>query len=578
MTAPSPAQLATGVVGFTVTANGQALDPSIQIKSIDVWTGVNKLPKARLVISDGSAADEDFPISDSDALIPGSTLQISLGYGGNEIAVFTGVVYRQGLDVSVNGPSRLIVEATDKAMAMTLARRNQIFQNMTDSAVCAKLISDAGLTAAVTSTSLSYESIVQYYCTSWDLLLIRAQLNGMVVTVNDAKVTVAAPDTGASPVLTLTYGQSILDFRAEMDASTQFAASAIQSVAWNPSTQAVALSSQAQAQVSTPGNISSDTLAQVFNVSGYEQQTAGALEAADLTQWSSAELLKSRLAKIRGQTSFQGSALVTAGCMVTLAGLGDRFNGEAYVSGIHHRLSEGLWRTSVEIGLSPDWFAAGAADIAAPGAAGQLPPANNLQIGTVTQIDQDPQGEYRVLVTLPVLQQNQGIGVWARFGSFYASNAIGAFFYPEIGDEVVVAFLSGDPRYPVILGSLYSAKNPPPGQPAAANNLKMFMTRSKLHMDFDEDQKAISLITPANQSLKINDSEKSITLTDANGNTIKMSSSGVAIDSASDIKITATGSITVTAQNALSATGTSSAKLTSTGAVQVQGATVALNP
>jgi Rhs element Vgr protein len=579
MTAPSPVELATSIVGFTVTANGQALPPSVQVKAIDVWTGVNKLPKARLVISDGSAADQDFPISDSASLIPGATLQIALGYSGSETTVFTGVVYRQGLDVSVNGPSRLIVEATDKAKVMTLARRNQIFQNMTDSAVCAKLISDAGLSAAVTSTSLSYESIVQYYCTSWDLLLIRAQLNGMVVTVNNAKVTVAAPDTSASPVLTLTYGQSILDFRAEMDASTQFAASAIQSVAWDPSTQLPAKSGQAQANVSTPGNISSDTLAQVFNVSAYDQQTAGALQSSDLTQWSSAELLKSRLAKIRGETTFQGSALVTPGCMVTLAGLGDRFNGEAYVSGIHHRLSEGLWRTSVEIGLSPDWFAASAADIAAPDGAGQLPPANNLQIGTVTQIDQDPQGEYRVLVTLPVLQQSQGVGVWARFGSFYASKAIGSFFYPEIGDEVVVAFLSGDPRYPVILGSLYSAKNPPPSQPTAANNLKMFMTRSKLHMDFDEDQKAISLITPAGQSLKINDTEKSITLTDANGNSLTMSASGVVINSGTkDITISAGNSVTVTAKSAFSATGTGSAKLTSTGMVQVQGATVALNP
>jgi uncharacterized protein involved in type VI secretion and phage assembly len=197
----------------------------------------------------------------------------------------------------------------------------------------------------------------------------------------------------------------------------------------------------------------------------------------------------------------------------------------------------------------------------------------------VTQIDQDPQGEYRVLVTLPVLQQSQGVGVWARFGSFYASKAIGSFFYPEIGDEVVVAFLSGDPRYPVILGSLYSAKNPPPSQPTAANNLKMFMTRSKLHMDFDEDQKAISLITPAGQSLKINDTEKSITLTDANGNSLTMSASGVVINSGTkDITISAGNSVTVTAKSAFSATGTGSAKLTSTGMVQVQGATVALNP
>ena len=130
---------------------------------------------------------------------------------------------------------------------------------------------------------------------------------------------------------------------------------------------------------------------------------------------------------------------------VTLAGLGARFNGNAYVSGVHHRLSEGLWRTTAEIGLSPAWFAAAAPNVSAPGASGQLPPIANLQTGIVKQIDQDPDGEFRVLVTLPLLQAAGGLGVWARFGAFYASNGVGVNFYPEIGDEAVVAFMNGAP-------------------------------------------------------------------------------------------------------------------------------------
>ena len=46
-------------------------------------------------------------------------------------------------------------------------------------------------------------------------------------------------------------------------------------------------------------------------------------------------------------------------------------------------------------------------------------------------------------------------------GNLYASNGAGAASYPEIGDEVVVAFMNGDPRFPVIIGRLYSKKNPP---------------------------------------------------------------------------------------------------------------------
>ena len=280
---------------------------------------------------------------------------------------------------------------------------------------------------------------------------------------------------------------------------------------------------------------------------------------------------------------------MSVGKLVALAGLGSRFNGNAYVSGVHHNYTSGRWRTTCELGLSASWFAATAPQVAAPGAAGQLPPINNLQSGLVKQINKDPDGEYRVLITLPLLQASGA--VWARFGSFYASNGVGANFYPEIGDEVVVAFLNGDPRYPVILGSLYSAKNIPPypptdGDSPAPNDIKSFMTKSKLHINFTESTGEILLKTPKNQSISINDEKGSITLTDKNGNTLTMDSGGIALKSATDIKLTATGSITLkadsaitlTADTSLTATGSASAKLNSDGPIQVKGATVALNP
>ncbi|PVX30080.1 type VI secretion system tip protein VgrG [Sphingomonas pokkalii] len=578
MSAPSPVDLAVSNVDLTIFCNGAALGADVQIVSIDVWSGVNKLPKARLVVSDGSAADETFPISETDALIPGATISIALGYNGSEMTVFDGVVYRQGLEIAANGPSRLVVEATDKAMAMTLARQNALFQNITDSQLCQKLITAAGLTANVTATSVVHENLVQYYATSWDMVVLRAQASGMVVIAEAGRVTVAPPDTASAPVLTLTFGSSILDFRADMDASTQYTAAAIQSVAWDPATQQLAQASQPQADVTTPGDISSDELAKVFGIARYVQQTAGAMEVPELTQWSSAELLKQKLAKIRGSVRFQGSTLAVPGCMVTLAGLGGRFNGDGYVSEVHHHVSDGLWRTSVQLGLSPNWFAAVAPQIAAPGASGQLPPAT-LQSGTVLKIDQDPDGEFRVLVSLPLLQAASGDGVWARFGSFYASNAIGACFYPEIGDEVVVAFLSGDPRYPVILGSLYSKAKPPPVTPQSGNNTKKLVSRAGVTIEIDEDKKVLRLTTPANQSIVLDDDGGAVTLKDKNGNSIALNGDGIAIKSGGDITLSAGGSVSLTAQKSLTATGTSSAKISSTGSVQISGnAGVALNP
>ncbi|AWK89879.1 type VI secretion system tip protein VgrG [Azospirillum thermophilum] len=599
MTAPSPVQLAGALVSWTITAGGKPLDSSFQVVSIDVWADVNKLPKARLVISDGDPAAQTFPISESEALIPGAALEISLGYDQDVALVFSGIVYRQGLEVTQNGSSRLVVEATDKAMAMTLARRNAVFERVTDSQLIQTLIGQSGLTAKVSATGTVQPVIVQYYCSDWDLMLTRAQLNGMVVSAAGGTVTVAAPDTAKAPVLTLAYGESILDFRAEMDASTPYTASAIKSFSWDPATQQVAASGQASADVTTPGNLSSDQLAKVFGIGRYTQQSAGTLQQADLTEWSSAELLKARLSKIRGSVRFQGSALVTPGAMVTLAGLGDRFNGNGYVSGLHHRVADGLWLTSVELGLSPLWFAATAPQLAAPGASGQLPPVSNLQTGLVLKTSGDPDGEFRVQVQLPLLQAGAS-GVWARLGSFYASNGIGAEFYPEVGDEVVVAFMNGDPRFPVIVGSLYSKKNPPPVTPDAKNNQKSIVTRSKLRIDFFEETKAVAITTPGGHSVRLDDDAKTITVKDLNGNSVTLAPGGITASSAADMTLTAKGNIAVTAQGNLSlkananvsvsglqikadadttfaAQGSAEAKLTSAAMVQIQGALVKIN-
>ena len=599
MSAPSPTLLAGAVVRIAITANGKPLNSTYQVIAVDIWTGVNKLPRARLVISDGSPNSATFPISETPTLIPGASLDIALGYDGQQTPVFSGLVCQQGLSISRNGPSQLIVEAADKATVMTLARKNAIFEKTTDSKVIEKLIGQASLEADVKATSEVLPAVVQFYCSDWDLMLVRAQLNGMVVTTAAGKVTVAPPDTAAKPVLSLTYGQSILDFRAGMDATSQYKASAIQSQAWDPATQALAVSGQASTSVSEPGNLSSEQLAAVFDVKQYLQQTAGTLAPAELTAWSSAELMKTRLAKIRGEVQFQGSALATVGSMVTLAGLGDRFNGDAYVSGVHHRVAQGLWLTSATIGLSPEWFAATAPQMVAPGAAGQLPAAANLQTGVVLKTDQDPAGEYRVQVSLPLLQAGT-LGLWARLGGFYASQGFGAEFYPEVGDEVVVAFMNGDPRFPVILGALYSKKNPPPLPPDADNSQKTIVTRAGMRLDFFDKDTALEISTKKKHSIRLDDKDGKLTIKDSNGNTIVLADSGISLDSAGKITLTAKGDISLAAQGKLTlkgqagvdiagatisakadtsfaAQGSAEAKLTSGGMVTVQGAMVKIN-
>lgn len=50
---------------------------------------------------------------------------------------------------------------------------------------------------------------------------------------------------------------------------------------------------------------------------------------------------------------------------------------------------------------------------------------------------------------------------WIRVAQVWAGKRWGAFFWPRIGHEVVVAFEEGDPDQPLIIGSVYNADNMP---------------------------------------------------------------------------------------------------------------------
>jgi uncharacterized protein involved in type VI secretion and phage assembly len=140
-------------------------------------------------------------------------------------------------------------------------------------------------------------------------------------------------------------------------------------------------------------------------------------------------------------------------------------------------------------------------------------------------------------------------GVLARLANFYASGGAGALFMPEVGDEVVLGFVNEDPRYPVVLGSMYSS---PAHQPSSmlqggdANYFKGITSKNGITIRFDDNKKELLLQTPGNNSLTISDDSRQIAIKDQNGNSITLSAEGITISSVSDINMKAAGKISFT--------------------------------
>jgi uncharacterized protein involved in type VI secretion and phage assembly len=70
----------------------------------------------------------------------------------------------------------------------------------------------------------------------------------------------------------------------------------------------------------------------------------------------------------------------------------------------------------------------------------------------------DPEDLARVQIRLLAFDgsEEQDAALWARVAAPFAGDNRGAFFIPDVGDEVLVSFVNGDPRQPIVMGGLWS--------------------------------------------------------------------------------------------------------------------------
>ena len=545
MSIKSPTDISDPTVRCTIKVNGSPIKDSYPLQSVNITHELNRISYAEITLIDGTLDSADFPISESADLIPGNTIEITAGYGSDaEISIFKGVIVKQAICINNGTLSTLNITCKHKAVTMCYNKTEAQFTNKTDSAIITDITSNYGLDAIIDTTTPVPEVMFQKLATDWDFILSRADFNGFVISLVDDEIIIGKPSIDSSAVLRIAYGESMLSFNAELSAEKQ--PTSLQVSSWDIKQQSLLVSSADEPVLNVQGNLSAKTLSGTLNQKELKLTSNTPLTKEDLTVWGNASLLRIRLAALRGSVSFMGNAAVKPNTIIELSGVGDRFNGNAYVTRVNHQIESGNWITEVQFGLD-DKFAFEYTDFSYPDALGQLPAINGLQVGVVKKLFNDPNAQFRILVTLPSHAENQ-YGIWARMANFYATNTAGTSFLPEVGDEVVIGFLENDPRYPIILGSLYSTANPASATPGDNNNyIKTISTKSKLKISFDDEKKVLHLKTPGGNYITLSDDAKSIEIKDQHSNTITMDSNGISVQSAKDIVLNAKGNISLTA-------------------------------
>ena len=123
--------------------------------------------------------------------------------------------------------------------------------------------------------------------------------------------------------------------------------------------------------------------------------------------------------------------------------------------------------------------------------------------GTVTDVDE---ATLRIKATVPAVLADQPTG-WASPCVPYAGDNVGLVFLPEVGSGVWIEFEGGDVSYPIWVGCYWRDGEPPSDAAPAVK----------------------TIVTTAGHKILLDDDAGTITISDANNNSVTLDASGVTL-------------------------------------------------
>lgn len=168
----------------------------------------------------------------------------------------------------------------------------------------------------------------------------------------------------------------------------------------------------------------------------------------------------------------------------------------------------------------------------------------------------DPNNRNRIQVRLYNSDgvTDQDATVWARVAVPFAGNSKGAFLFPDVGDEVLVVHLSGDSRFPVVIGGLWNGQDSAPDSFGGSGDSVDRWTftgkqGTKIAIVEDSSGPTIQFTTPGQLSGKMTDSGGgSIEFTNSEQTSVTIDSNGVTVNApTAQVQVTAATGVTITA-------------------------------
>lgn len=404
--------------------------------------------------------DPDMELFDRGVFAPGRTVELAMGYGNSLERMFEGKIAAIQPTFPSGGVPSLSITAYDYSYALRKTEVTEGLPLVDDISFVKMTAIKHGLIPELTYLPTELKSITANG-TEWSVLRSMAEKNNLEVAVEFHNLYFGTQRSKAAGII-LDYGRNLMSFSPRFNPNEKAAKVQVRAVN-SVGGQSVVAQAAASAL-----NSASDTVVNRLNGQFSSNSAIKVLSSTLVGNVAEANRLAESINRTANDETLSGSGTcagepeLRAGQFVQIRGLGKSLSGVYRLSKVTHSISQSGYQTSFQISSSASGEIGGAIErsIQKTRQARRPDPIYGIKAATVTSTD-DPLKLGRVKLNLSDIAEKNETD-WVQVATLSAGSQMGTWFVPEVGEQVILAFLGGNADRPIVLGSTWTQQQRPP--------------------------------------------------------------------------------------------------------------------
>lgn len=310
------------------------------ILSVEVSEDIDALGMFTLELDNWDLESQTVSWSDGDQFELGDVVKIKFGYSNQTKVVMVGEITGLEPEFSLDQSPRLVVRGHDVSHRLMRGTKTRSFTKMRESDIVEAVARDVGIRVKATSTSEKLEYVLQRNQTDLAFIRDRAARIGYEILVEGSTLVFRPLKPEGTAVLTL-QRKDLLEFSPRL--STLGQVNKVEVRSWDAQQQKPMVEGKAGNSdvVALGKTVGITTTSREFGRTAYAVIDQGAISPQEAQTIARGHLNRMALDYITGDGACQGTAALRMGQVISIAGVGQRFSGDYYVTATTHRYGVG---------------------------------------------------------------------------------------------------------------------------------------------------------------------------------------------------------------------------------------------